>query len=101
MKQLGICGAILACLYAYVKHVIDESRMMDTFGTVLLVFSTLLMLTPLLQVVSSTHTNHNPFPIHHCETVPNSKKLQTTTEMWFLTLSQTSPAFYVSVEQVF
>ena len=28
--------------------------------------------------------------IHHFETVPNSKKLQTTTEMWLLTLSQTT-----------
>ena len=27
--------------------------------------------------------------IHHFETVPNSKKLQTTTEMWLVTLYQT------------
>ena len=32
-------------------------------------------------------------PIHHFETVPNSKKLQTTTEMWLLTLYQTIPTF--------
>ena len=29
--------------------------------------------------------NFNPFPkLHHFETVPNSKKLQTTTETWLL-----------------
>ena len=38
--------------------------------------------------------------IHHFDTVPNSKKLQTTIEM-ILTLSQTSPGFYVSAVQAF
>ena len=33
------------------------------------------------------------FLIFHFQTVPNSKKLQTSTEMWLLTLSQTSPCF--------
>ena len=34
-------------------------------------------------------------PVRDFETVPNSKKQQTTTEMWLLTLSQTSPGFHV------
>ena len=31
--------------------------------------------------------------IHHFETVPNSKKLQTRTDMWLLTLYHTIPTF--------
>ena len=43
----------------------------------------------------------NPFPSTPFWDLPNSRKLQTTTEMWLLTFFQTSFGFYVSARPVF
>ena len=80
---------------AYRKHCRKRRKCWElAFSSFPAMFSTLLVST--LKFCYLTHSL-----LCHFETVPNSKKLQTRTELWLLTLSQTSPGFYVCALEVF
>ncbi|KAL4228174.1 hypothetical protein ACF0H5_013608 [Mactra antiquata] len=53
VTQVLACGAIVLCIYLYTTKLIQPSAMQDTFGVILLMCSTVLLLTPLLAVKQS------------------------------------------------
>lgn len=52
LSQLFGCFSVLVGIYIYVTKLVDPANEMDAIGSVLLLCSTVMLLTPLLPVVS-------------------------------------------------